>query len=52
MNRDVSGRKQKIRTIQTPEEIARIQKIQRQPGCWARAAPRTGPIAVAILGLD
>lgn len=34
-----------------PEEMARIQKIQRQPGFWARAPPRTGPIAVAKLGL-
>jgi hypothetical protein len=51
MNRDVSGRKKEMRRKQLPEEMARIQKIQRQPGCWAKAPPRTGPTAIAELGL-
>lgn len=36
---------------QTPEEMARIQNIQRQPSCCVNAPPSIGPIAVAMLGL-
>jgi hypothetical protein len=39
MSRDDLGRKSKR---QMPEDMARIQKIQRQLGYWIRAPPMTG----------
>ena len=41
-----------MRSRQTPEEIAKIQKIQRQPGDCVKTPLRTGPIAMAKLGLQ
>ncbi len=49
--RAVSGRKTSIMRMDTPERMARNQKIHGQPALSANTPPRTGPMLGAVFGL-